>query len=81
MASDLTTLRQLAWIHFARPGGTAAHWRGARAAPSPPPRSPAPAPPCAPASPSAGGFPGRACGLRARVTWRRCVPPWSNVPS
>jgi hypothetical protein len=25
MASDLTTLRQLAWIHFARPGGTAAH--------------------------------------------------------
>jgi hypothetical protein len=25
MASDLTTLRQLAWIPFARPGGTAAH--------------------------------------------------------
>jgi len=25
LASDLTTLRQLAWIHFARPGGTAAH--------------------------------------------------------
>jgi hypothetical protein len=25
MASDLTTLRQLAWISFARPGGTAAH--------------------------------------------------------
>jgi hypothetical protein len=25
MASDLTTLRQLAWIPYARPGGTAAH--------------------------------------------------------